>query len=106
VKVALNVTSLLGMMITQGLLMGPPEQDTTLALVEAEVQPTGATFPRSGTLQPTFGRAPFVVDHPLKTQPGAGLAVAFTDEPTAVKQPLEQSGLIEPAPAATLVVKV
>jgi hypothetical protein len=50
-----------------------------------------------------FGEAPFVVDHPLKTHPEAGIAVSLTDEPTGVKQPLEQSGLIEPDPATTVV---
>ncbi len=56
-----------------------------------------------GESQPMFGEAPFVVDHPLKTHPEAGIAVSLTDEPTGVKQPLEQSGLIEPDPATTVV---
>ncbi len=36
-KVAPNVTSLLGMVNVHGLLVGPPEQDTTLAVVEVLV---------------------------------------------------------------------
>ena len=97
-KVAVNVRSLLGIMNVHGLLVGPPEQDTALEVVEVVMVPQTL-----GELQPTFGEAPFVVAHSLKTHPEAGIAVSLTDEPTRVKQPLEQSGLIDPDPATTVV---
>lgn len=75
-KVADTVTALFGIVNWQGLLEEPPEQD-----------------------------APDIVQLE-NCQLAEGVAVTEIDEPTPSEQPLGQSGLTEPEPEATFVVRV